>query len=110
MRQIEIELTEGNIKHHHFYLGQHLQFFPSQSIGGSCRSADMTLLLQLGSSEVQQIHTDIDGSNNVFRQHSWMADFFSEHRLQARDRIVIKRLASGQYQVLARKMTPPSRG
>lgn len=66
MEFVEIELTLGNIKNDHLYLSSVIEFFPSDSIGGSNDSSLAPRALEIHSGISSPVRTDIAGDKKIF--------------------------------------------
>jgi hypothetical protein len=96
----EIEITQGNLDHNHFYLRQHLHRFPDDLIGGAnkAKMARREALIDWGGPEPAS--SDIDGvRHKFFRRRSWVGAFYRMNRVRAGDRIRIEESAPYHYRV-----------
>ena len=93
---IKVPLTEGNIRHGHVYLREHLWFFPKSSIRGE-RSSDAGIdpcILELPGGK--SIETDIDAGRAIFRWRGWRK-LFRELNAAPGDTVVFTRHDRGRY-------------
>ena len=103
MKFVEIELTQGNINNNHLYLSSIIDFFPSDSIGGS-NEADLAYrILEIHSGVASPVRTDIAGDKKIFRRRAWVGDFFEAHNLEAGDRVVIDKTGKDRYHVYPKR-------
>ncbi|WP_235857843.1 hypothetical protein [Marimonas lutisalis] len=92
-------LTQGNLNNNHFYLREFISAFPSEVIGGGNRAsaAPCTLTIDWGGSVT--VTTDIDGSKKIFRDRSWVRNFFERNTARAGDAVEVVETAPFCYQV-----------
>ncbi|MGZ2450429.1 hypothetical protein ACVIRO_003183 [Rhizobium ruizarguesonis] len=103
----EVELTEGNLTHNHFYLRPHLHLFPNDIIGGSNRSklARKEARIDWGGPEPE--FTDIDGeTHKFFRRRGWIGRFYQLNRAKPGDLVSVEETGPLSYKIRLRKRTP----
>ncbi|MFJ5486147.1 ASCH domain-containing protein [Hansschlegelia beijingensis] len=108
-----VPLSDGNIRHGHFYLRSVLGFFPETAIGGSDASQQARFLLTVRYEPGATVRTDIAGPNRIslekrsvhffFRERGPIRDFFARSGAQGGDTVVIRRDAPGSYTVTLQK-------
>ena len=103
MKFVEIELTQGNIDNNHLYLSSVIDFFPSDSIGGSNSSDLASRVLEIYSGIAPPVRTDITSSKKIFRRRSWVGEFFKAHNLVAGDCVVIEKTGIDRYHVYPKR-------
>ncbi len=94
----EIEITQGNIDHHHIYLRGFFDRFPADAIGGSNRAAKAPREISIDWGQ-DNVWTDLDGSKKFFRARSWIGSFFRINEAKAGDVVIVEETASYQYRV-----------
>ena len=104
-----VPLTDGNIKNGHFYLRTILDFFPTDSIGGSDKSQSASRPLTVQFAPGRVVTTDITGPNRAslqkrsshcfFRDRSAIRDFFALSDAAGGDTVRIDREAPTRYRV-----------
>ena len=104
MEFVEIELTQGNINNDHIYLSSVIEFFPSDSIGGSNDNSLAARALGVHSGiSSSPVRTDIAGDKKVFRRRAWVGEFFEVHNLAAGGRVVIEKTGADRYHVYPKR-------
>lgn len=94
----QVEITQGNIDHHHIYLRGFFDRFPADSVGGSNRAAKA--LREISVDWGQDIAwTDLDGSKKFFRGRGWIESFFRLNEAKAGDVVTVEETASYQYRM-----------
>lgn len=99
-----IEITGGNLRNDHLYLGSMLDLFPPDSIGGSneeTRGTDIEVHCGIDN----PIVTDIAGDKKIFRRRAWVREFFLSHNLKEGDRVVIEKTAGRRFHVYPIRVT-----
>ncbi len=99
MRYGIIELTQGNLNNDYLYLRRIIELFPPSSIGGSSEAELASQLLEVHSGIGEPVSTDIAGDKKIFRERSWVREFFATHELKAGDRVVVERTGPYRYHV-----------
>lgn len=98
--QVRIVITDGNLRHGHFYIDRATSPFPAAAWGGKNRletGQKVTIEFE-GTGDV--VETDIDGSKRILRNaRGQLRRFFDFHKLRAGDQIVISTLATDAYHV-----------
>lgn len=99
----ETEITEGNIRHNHFYMRSFIHRFPSDLIGGSNKreAAPRSALVDWGGPV--PVETDIDGEKQFFRARGWVRRFFEANDAKAGDTVRVEETAPYRYRVSLRK-------
>jgi hypothetical protein len=100
-----LQVTAGNIRHHHVYVNGHYDFFPPDCIGGTKRAADSkTIDIRLDGLD-QTIRTDIGRDaktgkpRGFFRARGWVRPFFEHHEVKAGDYLALERLSERSYRL-----------
>jgi hypothetical protein len=93
-----LTVTQRNLGNNTLNLTEVLDMFPEDVLGGpdTSQAAPRTVRVQWGNEVVE---TDIDRTLNIFRKRGWIARFFDENQLQARDRVLLERIAPYRYRV-----------
>lgn len=99
----EVELTAGNIKHNHFYLGSFLDRFPVDLIGGSNERSLAPRAAHLDWGGIQQVETDIAGDKKLFRRRGWVRQFFTDSDAEPGDTVLVHQIAPYKYKVSLNK-------
>lgn len=103
-----LKVTPGNLRQHHLYVREHLDFFPADCVGPPRRHK--------GSTGTTSIEIDLDGLNRVvrtdigadaatgkargfFRGRSWVGAFFKHHGVTAGDELALVRIAPRRYRL-----------
>ncbi|MND29036.1 hypothetical protein D3C80_195350 [compost metagenome] len=103
---LEVEITEANLTHNHFYLREHLHRFPNEIIGGSNASklARREARIDWGGPEVAL--TDIDGERHkFFRRRGWIGRFYQLNRAKPGDLVSLEETGPLTYRVRIKKGT-----
>ncbi|HZU36552.1 MAG TPA: DNA cytosine methyltransferase [Gemmataceae bacterium] len=106
-------LTPGNLRQNHFYIREHLDFFPPDCFGpaklaGHDPERSLEILLD-GLNEV--ITTDIGTDKRTgkprafFRGRTWVRRFFQHHNVNAGDRLALECLGSRRYRLSVERAT-----
>jgi hypothetical protein len=99
MSERHIPLTAGNLKNGHFYLRQHLDFFPDDAIGGTNRreaGVPVTVKFQPGA----VVETDLAGGKHLFfRNRRATRDFFERTAAAEGDTVVVEKVAEREFLV-----------
>ena len=98
-QKITINLTGGNIRNNHFYLSNNISVFPDDVIGGSSRqtSALKTVTIEWGLKN--KVVTDIAGDKKIFRERTWVGEFFKTNQLKEGDQIILEKIDPYFYRV-----------
>ncbi|KQS63850.1 hypothetical protein ASG39_14695 [Rhizobium sp. Leaf371] len=94
----EVEITQGNIDHHHIYLRGFFDRFPADSVGGSNRTAKAPREISVDWGQ-DIVWTDLDSSKKFFRARGWIGSFFRFSEAKAGDVVIVEETASYQYRV-----------
>jgi hypothetical protein len=101
---ITLALTQGNLNNNHFYLRDHLDFFPADAVGAPNSKDGIGVPLRVhfaGSSE--PVETDIAGGNKLFlRARAPIGEFFRRFAFGPGDEIAIERVGDREYRVVPR--------
>lgn len=94
----QVEITQGNIDHHHIYLREFFDRFPEDSVGGSNKAtkAPREISVDWGKDTVW---TDLDGTKKFFRARGWIGSFFRINDAKAGDTVKVEETAPYQYRV-----------
>ncbi|AZN97259.1 hypothetical protein EJ066_08130 [Mesorhizobium sp. M9A.F.Ca.ET.002.03.1.2] len=103
----EVEITDANIQHNHFYMRGFIHRFPSDLIGGPNRSlaAPKSAFVDWGGA--LPVETDIDGEKEFFRARGWVRQFFTANGAAAGDIVRVEETAPYRYRVSLRKRGHP---
>jgi ASCH domain len=95
---VYIELTPANIRYGHIYLGEHVDIFPSDVIGGAnkLQAANRKVKVDCGT---EVASTDIDRKKGIFRKRAWVRRFFRANHAAAGHRVVLEQLGPHRYRV-----------
>lgn len=93
----ETAITEGNLKHNHFYLRGFLHHFPDELVGGRDGTPPVVALVEAPGMPPTQ--TDICPRHRFFRDRSWTRQFFANHDAAPGDRVQVHQLAPRHYRV-----------
>jgi hypothetical protein len=104
-----LQVTAGNLRQHHLYIREHLDFFPADCIGPAKQSKngspDNQIEIVLDGLN-QTVRTDIGTdaktgkSRGFFRGRRWVGAFFKHHGIAAGDRLALERLRERRYRLL----------
>lgn len=97
------QLTQANLKHHHFYLRKSLDAFPRIAIDASKKvngSAGM-LTVEWGPGVISK--TDICGRHKFFRDRANTRAFFERTCARPGDIVEVERIPLGHYRVVLRR-------
>lgn len=100
---VQTQLTEGNIKHSHFYLRGYLHRFPSDLVGGSNKQAKAPKDAVIDWGGASPVITDIDGEKEFFRARGWIKQFFEATGACRGDWVLVEEAASYRYKVRLEK-------
>ena len=94
-------LTLGNLNNHHFYLGEAINLFPHEVVGGkNVSEAGLSVIFKYEKNDrTICIKSDIDGSKKIIRKRSWVADFFESHKKNIGDQVTITKISSTEYRL-----------
>lgn len=97
---MKIELTPGNIRRDHFYIGRDTPEIPADAWGGSNESeSGSSVLFEFAGTE-EKVETDIDGVKRIPRNaRGQCARFFAHHGLLAGDQIEITVAGARHYRI-----------
>jgi hypothetical protein len=92
-------LTEGNIRHNHFYLRGSIQRFPADLIGGSNKAekASKEAIIDWGGPSPAM--TDIDGGKQFFRGRGWIKQFFESNGARPGDWVLVEETGPYRYTI-----------
>lgn len=99
LNQRTVIISGGNIRRNHIYLSSIIDFFPSDSIGGSNKNSAAPKVLSVTFDNGITINTDIAGDKKIFRSRSGFSDFFKNNQIKAGDSVVIKKLGRYSYRI-----------
>lgn len=91
----QVEITQGNINHHHIYLRSFFDRFPDDAIGGSNRQQKAARDVTVDWGGGDPVQTDLDGAKQFFRARGWIRTFFELNGAQAGD--VVEVYEAGPY-------------
>ncbi len=99
--RIVVSLTQGNLNNDHFYLREHLAFFPADAVGAAHQRDGTGVPLQVHfAGAPEPVETDIAGGNKLFfRTRAATGEFFRRFACQPGDEIVIERVGAREYRV-----------
>ncbi len=101
-----LRITHGNVRNHHIYVREHIDFFPPDCIGPSRARGSNGHCIELeldGLDEV--VATDIGTSQSnarprgFFRGRNWVRRFFKCHEIAAGDLLALDRLETRRYRL-----------
>jgi hypothetical protein len=96
-------LTEGNIRHNHFYLRDFIQRFPSDLIGGSNKAARAPKEAIIDWGGPSPATTDIDGEKQFFRGRGWIKQFYESNGARPGDWVLVEETGPYRYTVRLKK-------
>lgn len=99
MYSATLQITQGNLDHHHLYLTKIMDLFPRSSIGGGSKATRAHRLLKLRPHGLDPVLTDIDGDKKIFRSRGWVRKFFALHRIVAGDKVVVRCLGVDEFRI-----------
>lgn len=82
-------ITGGNLRNNHFYIGDFLDRFPSDSIGGRNKQEAARRELTVDWGGPSPVMTDIDRTKRMFRRRGWVRQFFSASEAREGDTVVV---------------------
>jgi hypothetical protein len=101
-----LKVTPGNLRQHHLYVRDHLDFFPPECVGLARRAKaaaqDNQIEIVLDGLN-ETVRTDIAAdaktgrSRGFFRGRGWVGAFFKRHGVTAGDQLALDRLAERRY-------------
>jgi hypothetical protein len=100
--RIVIPLTGGSLRNSYINLGNHLGFFPADSVGSvNARDGEGTMLTVHFEGLPDPVETDIAGApHKDLRRRAPIKEFFEHHDLQAGEKIAIEKQSDYEYCVL----------
>lgn len=104
MKYVEVEITQGNINNEHLYLSSVIDFFPKGAIGGGNARDTAYRTLEVHNGLGNPVTTDIAGDKKIFRQRSWIGDFFRAHDIREGDKVVIEQTGPSRYHVYPKRV------
>lgn len=93
-------ITGGNLRNNHFYIGEFLDKFPADSIGGSNKQEAAPREITVDWGGPAPITTDIDRTKRMFRKRGWVRHFFLASGASEGDAVVV--MSSKPYRVHVR--------
>ncbi|MCV2890670.1 ASCH domain-containing protein [Ruegeria aquimaris] len=90
-------ITGGNLRNSHFYIGDFLDKFPADSIGGSSKEDAGSRDITVDWGGPSTVMTDIDRTKRMFRKRGWVRQFFLASGAREGDTVVVN--ASAPYHV-----------
>lgn len=96
-------LTAGNIRNNHFYLTGFLDQFPSDTIGGSNKSAAAAKTITIDWGGASPVWSDIDETKRFFRSRGWVACFFAANNAVEGDTVIVNYVAPYAVRVSLQK-------
>jgi hypothetical protein len=117
-QKLILQVTAGNLRQSHLYIGGHLDFFPADAVGPARRSGGVNghgIEIVLSGLN-RTIYTDIPRDAKTGKPRQFLRDrqaigkFYRHHGLEEGSHVVIERLAERKY-VLSVAKSPgyPSR-
>jgi DNA polymerase-3 subunit epsilon len=97
------QLTQANLKHHHFYLRKFLDAFPEMAIDASKKVNSSAGMLTVEWGRGVSSKTDICGRHKFFRDRANTRAFFERTCARPGDIIEVERIAQGRYRVALRR-------
>lgn len=92
-------LTQGNVNNNHFYLRGFLDAFPHEVLGGCNRASAAVRTLTISWSGASPVVTDIDKTKAIFRNRSWVREFFAKTNARPGDQVEITETGYLSYEV-----------
>ncbi len=102
-----IRITAGNLRHHHIYIGEHYDFFPSDCLGTSRKSTNghtKTIQIRLDGLNTT-VETDIGTEagtgkpRRMFRGRKWVREFFEHHQIKTGDVLALEKVNVRRYRL-----------
>ncbi|WP_145865241.1 hypothetical protein [Shimia thalassica] len=90
-------ITGGNLRNSHFYIGDFLDKFPADSIGGSSKEAAGSKEITVDWGGPSTVMTDIDRTKRMFRKRGWVRQFFLAYGARENDTVIVT--ASAPYHI-----------
>jgi hypothetical protein len=97
----EVEVTDGNLKHNHFYLRSFLHHLPEDLVGG--RDLASPIMASVEADGMSPTQTDICPRHRFFRDRSWTRQFFANSDAETGDTVRVHQLAPYRYKVSLNK-------
>jgi len=94
-----IEISGGNIRNHHIYLGDASSLFPKSVVGGKNTSEAAKEELSVEFVPGSTIRTDIAGDKMIFRNRAAVREFFEVAGVVEGDRILVEIVAASTLRV-----------
>jgi hypothetical protein len=99
--RIVIPLTAGSLNSNYILVGDHLGFFPADTVGAANADDGEGAMLTLHYAGLPDpVQTDIAGSHLFFRDRLSIRKFFEHHKLQPGDEIAIEKQSNYEYRIL----------
>ncbi|MCC9620753.1 hypothetical protein LPB41_03530 [Thalassospira sp. MA62] len=95
MKREIIVLTQGSIDNAYLKLSGITDLFPENSIGGSNKGSAAGVALAIHYGADKPAITDIAADKMIFRERTWVSEFFQIHDLTAGSKVVIEQ--TGEY-------------
>ena len=99
----EVRITDGALNNNYFSVGRIVDFFPNDVLGGANRdkSAERQIMIFWGAG--RPVKSDIAGDKNVFRERSWVGDFYDAHKIQRGDRVIVEKISEYRYHIYPKR-------
>ena len=91
------QLTGGNLRNNHFYVGEFIDKFPQDTLGGKNKSHAAMREISIDWGGPSTVLSDIDKIKRIFRQRRWVKEFFASSGAREGDTVVVT--STGSYSV-----------
>lgn len=100
-----VKVTEGNLKNNSLRLGEVLELFPNDAIGGPSWVQAAPRLLEINYGTGNPEFTDIARDKMIFRKRTekGIGAFYKAHQLNPGDQVVIECTGQDRYHVYPRR-------
>jgi hypothetical protein len=93
-----VDLTHGNLKHHHIYLASAMHLFPPEAVGGANKT-DVGESLSVTFVPGSQVETDIAGDKKIFRARGAVREFLERSGACAGDQVRIRKIGPREFRI-----------
>lgn len=103
MGQFAVVKVRGGLNNNYLKVGDFIDMFPADSIGGSSReqAAPRSVQFDFGLGGLER--TDIDGHKMILRERGAVGRFYQAHRIGPGDEVIIERTGEHLYHVYPRR-------
>jgi hypothetical protein len=92
-----VEINDANIRNDHIYLGDVIDFFPSDAVGGPNSASASPNKITVEFESGGNVETDVAGDKKILRSRGAVREFFQRTKASGGDRVLITKTAGRHF-------------